>query len=148
MLKCFIYISKPYGYPWGVVAFQHPWSLGGGGASDLKIHIESSNEVTLKTESYEIGRTTHTGEDDVCVLQDSGVPGKILFVHDVLLAFARFVELNLSNSQELKMTSIDAKKPCQRWQGFFVCFIQYFTSSHLLAYHPSEDLQVFPQVCH
>lgn len=44
---------------------KHPWSIGGGGASDL---LESLNDVigcTLGSLTSAIGRTTHTGEDNV-----------------------------------------------------------------------------------
>ncbi len=42
---------------------KHPWSLGGGGASDLKAHLDETSEQTLGDLGTEIGRTTHTGED-------------------------------------------------------------------------------------
>ena len=42
---------------------KHPWSMGGGGASELKLRIEESAESSLDDLGAEIGRTTHTGED-------------------------------------------------------------------------------------
>lgn len=44
---------------------SHPWSIGGGGASELKEHLENNASSTLASRISEIGRTTHTGEDDV-----------------------------------------------------------------------------------
>jgi hypothetical protein len=43
---------------------RHPWSIGGGGASELKILIEENSGRRLAEVCTEIGRTTHTGEDD------------------------------------------------------------------------------------
>ncbi len=42
---------------------KHPWSVGGGGASDLKDAIEERCKKTLGDLGVDIGRTTHTGED-------------------------------------------------------------------------------------
>lgn len=42
----------------------HPWSIGGGGASDLKELLESAHPDRLRDVITEIGRTTHTGEDE------------------------------------------------------------------------------------
>jgi hypothetical protein len=44
---------------------KHPWSLGGGGASELKQRLQVAAHQTLGTVSKEIGRTTHTGLDEV-----------------------------------------------------------------------------------
>lgn len=43
---------------------SHPWSLGGGGASDLKITIQSTCNSTLGNVVSTIGRLAHTGADD------------------------------------------------------------------------------------
>ena len=43
---------------------SHPWSLGGGGAAELKERLEAA-PGTLGDLVSGIGRTTHTGEDDV-----------------------------------------------------------------------------------
>ena len=43
---------------------RHPWSIGGGGASDLKESLEAE-KVTLRARATAIGRVTHTGADDV-----------------------------------------------------------------------------------
>ncbi len=44
---------------------KHPWSIGGGGASELREEIEAAAKKTLADLGADIGRTTHTGEDDV-----------------------------------------------------------------------------------
>jgi hypothetical protein len=44
---------------------EHPWSLGGGGAAELKESIANSVKHTLEESILEIGRTTHTGLDEV-----------------------------------------------------------------------------------
>ena len=51
---------------------KHPWSIGGGGAADLKERLVEMAPSTLGDLVTEIGRTTHTGEDDVFYLQPSG----------------------------------------------------------------------------
>ena len=43
---------------------QHPWSLGGGGATDLKALIDEASTSTLWERSTAIGRGIHTGSDD------------------------------------------------------------------------------------
>lgn len=43
---------------------EHPWSIGGGGAAELKSLIESLSPSNIRDCALEIGRTTHTGEDD------------------------------------------------------------------------------------
>lgn len=42
-----------------------PWALSGGGASDLKIVIESKASNFLGEKVHDLGRSTHTGEDNV-----------------------------------------------------------------------------------
>jgi len=42
----------------------HPWSLSGGGANDLKQHIEARHQLTLKEVAAGIGVATTTGDDD------------------------------------------------------------------------------------
>jgi SAM-dependent methyltransferase len=46
----------------------HPWSIGGGGAAELKEQIESSCSVVLKSVAEFIGITAVTGEDDLYLL--------------------------------------------------------------------------------
>lgn len=50
---------------------HHPWSLGGGGAADLKILLEKRATHTVGDFAQEIGRTTHTGEDEIFYLTHS-----------------------------------------------------------------------------
>lgn len=46
----------------------HPWTIGGGGVGNLLEHIEDARVNRLSDISSAIGRTTHTGEDNVfCV---------------------------------------------------------------------------------
>ena len=47
---------------------KHPWSIGGGGASELKAQLEGAAETSLHQVIADIGRTTHTGEDDAFCL--------------------------------------------------------------------------------
>jgi hypothetical protein len=47
---------------------KHPWSIGGGGAAELKAAIEVRASHVLQDCVEEIGRTTHTGEDDAFYL--------------------------------------------------------------------------------
>lgn len=44
---------------------KHPWSIGGGGATDVLDLLSSSSEQALGALTLAIGRTTHTGEDNV-----------------------------------------------------------------------------------
>ena len=46
----------------------HPWSLSGGGASEVKALIEATSPLPLKDSGVEIGMTDLTGEDDVFVV--------------------------------------------------------------------------------
>ena len=50
---------------------KHPWSIGGGGAADLKELLSRRATDTLGHLVAVIGRTTHTGEDDVFYLRPS-----------------------------------------------------------------------------
>jgi hypothetical protein len=52
---------------------SHPWSVGGGGASDLKVLLEGDDVALLEERILEIGRTTHTGEDEVFYMPGSTV---------------------------------------------------------------------------
>lgn len=50
---------------------KHPWSIGGGGANDVLETINNQAEGTLENRTVAIGRTTHTGEDNVFLLPTS-----------------------------------------------------------------------------
>lgn len=47
---------------------KHPWSLGGGGAAELKQQIESCQHTTLGQVRKDIGRTNVCGEDPVFIM--------------------------------------------------------------------------------
>src|SRR5690606_20546280 len=47
---------------------EHPWSLGGGGAAELKTRLERLAEQTLGDQCREIGRTNVCGEDPVFIM--------------------------------------------------------------------------------
>ncbi|HAH43606.1 MAG TPA: BREX-2 system adenine-specific DNA-methyltransferase PglX [Planctomycetaceae bacterium] len=47
---------------------KHPWSIGGGGATDLKERIDDAASGSLSNIIDDIGRSTHVGEDDVYFL--------------------------------------------------------------------------------
>lgn len=49
---------------------RHPWSIGGGGAADLKEHIES-DRPTVRSIADEVGITAVNGEDDLYLLADA-----------------------------------------------------------------------------
>ncbi len=50
---------------------KHPWSVGGGGVSDLLESLNDSADKTLGKIITVIGRTTHTGEDNVFLVPPS-----------------------------------------------------------------------------
>jgi N-6 DNA Methylase len=51
-----------------VLFCKHPWSIGGGGASELKELLEEKNAATLSVQSDSIGFYAITGEDEVFVV--------------------------------------------------------------------------------
>ena len=57
---------------------KHPWSIGGGGAAELKELVESHGGK-LKSRIQEIGRTTHTGEDEFYVLPQAAARSRCWF---------------------------------------------------------------------
>lgn len=50
---------------------HHPWSIGGGGAGDLLAQIDDACVLRMSEVSTSIGRTTHTGEDNVFVFNSA-----------------------------------------------------------------------------
>jgi len=46
----------------------HPWSIGGGGAAELKERLEGIARGHLNLLIHDIGRTVHTGEDDAYLM--------------------------------------------------------------------------------
>lgn len=49
---------------------RHPWSIGGGGAAELKARLDSVGCLKLGPLTTAIGRTTHTGKDPAFVLDN------------------------------------------------------------------------------
>jgi hypothetical protein len=64
---------------------RHPWSIGGGGAASLKETVESDDRSRLGDLIIDIGRSTHTGEDDVFYLEQSACRTRSLVPHVVPL---------------------------------------------------------------
>ena len=58
---------------------KHPWSIGGGGASELREELEERNE-TLKAASADLGYLVITGEDNCLMLPTSAV-ARLGFAH-------------------------------------------------------------------
>ncbi len=46
----------------------HPWSIGGGGAAELKERLDGTAREHLDSLIYDVGRTVHTGEDDAYLM--------------------------------------------------------------------------------
>lgn len=49
----------------------HPWSIGGGGAAELKETLDEGAAAMLDSFIHDLGRTTHTGDDDTFYLTPS-----------------------------------------------------------------------------
>jgi hypothetical protein len=64
---------------------KHPWSVGGGGAIELKEQIENASQKHLGDCIAEIGRTTHTGEDEAFYFPTSSARTLALVRHAVPL---------------------------------------------------------------
>jgi hypothetical protein len=64
---------------------RHPWSIGGGGVIELKNQIENVSQYRLESHITEIGRTTHTGEDEVFYLPASATKTLGLLLYSVPL---------------------------------------------------------------
>jgi Domain of unknown function (DUF7008)/Eco57I restriction-modification methylase len=56
---------------------NHPWTLAGGGAIELKQTIEQAGRQRLKSTAIELGITGVTGEDDLYVFPDSATPRRL-----------------------------------------------------------------------
>lgn len=63
---------------------KHPWSIGGGGASELREALEEGKE-TLKTSGADLGYLVITGEDNCLMLPTSAV-SRMGFTHSRLIA--------------------------------------------------------------
>jgi len=64
---------------------KHPWSIGGGGAAELKSHLDTAAERLLGELAAAIGRTTVVGEDDAWIVDASS--GKRLGVAEHCVPF-------------------------------------------------------------
>ena len=56
--------------------YKHPWSIGGGGASDLREQLDSTSSISLSNVISEIGFMIITGEDN-CLVLPSGCARRI-----------------------------------------------------------------------
>ncbi len=70
---------------------KHPWSIGGGGAAELKELL--ANSATSKLEDYidSIGRTTAVGEDDAWLLDAGSIDRKQLSTLSATLVLGEMV---------------------------------------------------------
>lgn len=59
---------------------KHPWSIGGGGAADLKELIESERP-TVRSVADEVGITAVNGEDDLYILADPAHAKRLALEH-------------------------------------------------------------------
>ena len=64
---------------------KHPWSIGGGGAAELKASLETNDVQELRTSISAIGRSTVVGEDDVWILDRASVARLGVAEHTVSL---------------------------------------------------------------
>jgi hypothetical protein len=62
---------------------QHPWSIGGGGAAELKVRIEEGGQLRLSERVHEIGCTAITGEDELFVVGSSEDAKRLSLEHTV-----------------------------------------------------------------
>ncbi|MFV0309061.1 MAG: BREX-2 system adenine-specific DNA-methyltransferase PglX [Desertimonas sp.] len=69
---------------------SHPWSIGGGGAADLK-ELLDQQQKSLAGRIKEIGRTTHTGEDEAYLLEPGAERRLKLASHTVELVIGEAV---------------------------------------------------------
>jgi hypothetical protein len=64
---------------------RHPWSVGGGGAAELKELLECNGVMGLGGKITEIGRTTHTGEDAIFYMPRNSIATRCLIDNSVPL---------------------------------------------------------------
>ncbi len=69
---------------------KHPWSLGGGGATDAKVMIETAAETTLGDLASEVGIAAVTGADEFFLQADSATARRrgVEFSRDVVIGDA------------------------------------------------------------
>ena len=64
---------------------KHPWSIGGGGAAELKASLETNDVQELRASISAVGRSTVVGEDDVWILDRASVARLRVAEHSVSL---------------------------------------------------------------
>lgn len=65
--------------------FYHPWSVGGGGAAEVKASIENGSSMNLGSVISDLGRSTHTGEDHIFYLPKKSLKTQGLLEYSVPL---------------------------------------------------------------
>ena len=88
---------------------RHPWSIGGGGAAELKEQLEESNKNRLEGLIADLGRSTHTGEDEVFYIEPSACNTKRLANHAVPLIEGEGVRDYLIGYSLLSLLPYDQK---------------------------------------
>lgn len=58
--------------------YKHPWSVGGGGAAELKEFIDTSTDISLGSLIDAIGRTNVVGEDDIWIMDTASTQRYLL----------------------------------------------------------------------
>jgi len=81
-----------------VAFYVQPWPMGGGGASDLKDEIEHFSPNRLKDYITDIGRTTHTGEDEAFYMPCSAIATHGFSEYSVPLAIGETIRDWVINS--------------------------------------------------
>jgi hypothetical protein len=104
---------------------KHPWSIGGGGASELKEALEEGTTETLSARSQSIGITSFTLEDDIYLLPHSAalrsrlerVNFRTMVVGDVLRDWTRSDSdvAVFPYDKELDAIKPDSEQPAQRF---------------------------------
>jgi hypothetical protein len=64
---------------------SHPWSIGGGGAADLRERLDDVGGCTLEDLLSDVGRTTHTGEDEAFFVPSDSIARRGLEAYAVPL---------------------------------------------------------------
>lgn len=106
---------------------KHPWSIGGGGASELKLQIEDACESTLDTAVVSIGPPSFTGIDEMFLapaesMRRVGVPTQLIRplcigeqVRDWDIVEGESAFVPYGNDQELVTFDPDARWAKRLW---------------------------------
>ena len=70
---------------------KHPWSIGGGGAAELKQTLANAGSTHLEDHIESIGRTTAVGEDDAWLLDHTSIERKRLSAWSAKLVLGEMV---------------------------------------------------------